>query len=923
MLLADATVRFLEIKAENHFVKTDIYEQARQVLQDQHLVVLTGHPGEGKTTIAANLALEDNTLNKNCVKLECARDWEDVDWSLRIFTTVIIDDMFGGISLDHGLLSDWKRVLPDIEQRAKDKTLKVIITSRRYIIEEAKEDMDKITMFRTTAKCVIHLDSGDLSNNEMKQILESALKRNNIEQHVNLDECVDKARGVLNSELKEHTDCVFGFPECAMLFATETLVRHGSYFFEKPECHFKTYIEQLYKSKAKEQFYKFVALVAVWAHEKQTIKETDLQNPDNVSVHIRNVAECFGITIDHTFVEIVKSSLNAYTRFLLLFITKSGEFILSHNVIGEMIGVVLGKHKPRECIKLCGRDFLMNRVTLSETNEESMTVTIPERMYTDLCEKFANQLVCEHEITLLKHSALLNRTFTEQFSAWIVRHDSTLKLFTTPYPYMYRGMYYVFDFILENDLLLFAESILSQIKRPRIKVNGDSVCVVMRELLPLLGKLIESFEGHCDCECSAKHAKYLKSIAIESPNKAQRWVQYSYPLIVAASENLLDAVTCFLRHGANVNLTDANKMTPLHIAAINNHDQIAQNLLEYKADVKSKDIDGRTPLLHAARQGHSDVIKTCLKHGADLNLMDNKNRTALHYAANSGHYYVIKELLVRKADINACDIYGGTPLHLAARKGHIDVVKTCLHYGAKVHPMGSERMTALHHAADRGHNGVMKELLAIKEDVNARLKNKRTPLHLAARKHHLDVVTTCLDYGAYVDEIDKDHRTALHQAANGGDCTMMMMLLDNKANVNARDCFGRTPLHYAARKTHLDAVIVCLHNGADINLIDNAKRTALHRAASRGSYEVMMVLIKAGTDVNAMDKFGNTPLHITAYRGNTKCVELCLKNGANVSLVDKKHWTVLRCAADRRHHVYSVIVLLLKHADIKTRDLWK
>jgi len=65
------------------------------VLLDKNLLVFTGHPGEGKTAMAANLALEGGTKQEHCVKLECASDWKDVDWSLRCFTTVIIDDIFG------------------------------------------------------------------------------------------------------------------------------------------------------------------------------------------------------------------------------------------------------------------------------------------------------------------------------------------------------------------------------------------------------------------------------------------------------------------------------------------------------------------------------------------------------------------------------------------------------------------------------------------------------------------------------------------------------------------------------------------------------------------------------------------------------------------------------------------------------------
>jgi len=185
--------------------------------------------------MAAHLALEGGTEKENCIKLESVRDWEDVDWSLRCFTTVIKDDIFGGISLDDERLREWKTVLNDIEQCAKKKELRVIITSRRYIKEEVKYEMDQIRMFHKTAGYTVQLDSRNLSTDEMNHILTAILKRNGIDQiDVNVNMCVTEARGAFNFSSHERKDCVFGFPECAVLFATKSLLRHGSDFFKVP-----------------------------------------------------------------------------------------------------------------------------------------------------------------------------------------------------------------------------------------------------------------------------------------------------------------------------------------------------------------------------------------------------------------------------------------------------------------------------------------------------------------------------------------------------------------------------------------------------------------------------------------------------------------------------------------------------------------
>ena len=56
--ITDATIRFLENKADIHFIKTQQYDKARELLNDKNILILTGNPGEGKTAMAAHLALE-------------------------------------------------------------------------------------------------------------------------------------------------------------------------------------------------------------------------------------------------------------------------------------------------------------------------------------------------------------------------------------------------------------------------------------------------------------------------------------------------------------------------------------------------------------------------------------------------------------------------------------------------------------------------------------------------------------------------------------------------------------------------------------------------------------------------------------------------------------------------------------------------
>ncbi|WAR03953.1 hypothetical protein MAR_010511 [Mya arenaria] len=140
--LREITLWFLEESCDDEFyVETARFQDAIHLLKEKHFIVLTGHPGEGKTAMAAKLALAEGTKPENCLKLQHARDWRKIDWSLKLFNTVIVDDMFGGDVLDQNLIADWKLYLPEMERAALQNRLRIIITTRHYIKEEALEEM--------------------------------------------------------------------------------------------------------------------------------------------------------------------------------------------------------------------------------------------------------------------------------------------------------------------------------------------------------------------------------------------------------------------------------------------------------------------------------------------------------------------------------------------------------------------------------------------------------------------------------------------------------------------------------------------------------------------------------------------------------------------------------------------------------------
>lgn len=86
------------------FVQTGVYNEARDILDNNHVVVISGQPGMGKTTIARMLALD--FLSLDCYEgfywvsslEEIENEWEESEQK-QVF---ILDDYWGQYSIENG-----------------------------------------------------------------------------------------------------------------------------------------------------------------------------------------------------------------------------------------------------------------------------------------------------------------------------------------------------------------------------------------------------------------------------------------------------------------------------------------------------------------------------------------------------------------------------------------------------------------------------------------------------------------------------------------------------------------------------------------------------------------------------------------------------------------------------------------------------
>ncbi|XP_055307945.1 poly [ADP-ribose] polymerase tankyrase-like [Sitodiplosis mosellana] len=131
-----------------------------------------------------------------------------------------------------------------------------------------------------------------------------------------------------------------------------------------------------------------------------------------------------------------------------------------------------------------------------------------------------------------------------------------------------------------------------------------------------------------------------------------------------------------INEGANVNIGNEFKVTPLHYAAENGDIDVAEELINNGADVNIGNNLQITPLHYAAMDGHMEVVKLFIRKGAKVNYGNHFHMTALHYAAMNGHKDIAEYLIAKGADVHLQDALKRTPFQFAVQYGH----KELAHY---------------------------------------------------------------------------------------------------------------------------------------------------------------------------------------------------------------------------------------------------
>jgi uncharacterized protein len=260
------------------------------------------------------------------------------------------------------------------------------------------------------------------------------------------------------------------------------------------------------------------------------------------------------------------------------------------------------------------------------------------------------------------------------------------------------------------------------------------------------------------------------------------------PLLYAAREGCVECARLLVDAGAEINLADPEKISPLLMAVINGQWDTAQYLIKKGANPNQWDFWGRAPLYAAVdlntipRGGRPDwpsldettplqVVEMLLAAGANPNAqlklsppfrnigndrgldgMLTTGATPLLRAAKALDAPAIAALLAKGADISLANSRGITPIMAAAGLGSVDAdtrgfylsddtqqrsiesLKLLIKAGGDINSNDSRGLTPLHEAARWGWNDVVQFLVANGADLNAKDNRGNTPIDSALGK---------------------------------------------------------------------------------------------------------------------------------------------------------------------------------------------
>ncbi|XP_062585885.1 uncharacterized protein LOC134247559 [Saccostrea cucullata] len=926
------------------FIPTRASEAVEEMLKSHHLITVVGNSGSGKSAIIQHIALIMKERGWNVTPVDKVEEIKKI-CSSEVTDRIlfVFNDPLGKESLDEILYHSWKSLEKTLEICLKKN--KLLISCRRCVFYDKR--IKGILLDESNA-VEIDNETNGLTVKEKKAIFNTYSQSLGLSQEV--------VSEIIKTEAY--------FPLLCKLFSREANYKEtGVDFFKHPYKFVKKEIE-VWKKTDKKRFCSLILLVAF----KNKLKIESIDKNDMKFKDILGICELQ----ENTHISVIRSTLQELRGSYIKRVGNIFQFL--HDFIMEITILVFGVDCPQETIQYADSGFLRRRMRIEDDTEEGdrdpFTVYLPEEYIGDLVDRFINDMQTEHLVDVILNPCLREKSVIKSFKekvnsvgnllvkikcekdnsefvkpiekAFFSRldflflqdeicplvglivlcHNEISSFFLKDIPETKLMEYPIFSALCANGDLSLMNYLSDEYKRAGMmetwgKMLPIEIASIFHNFL-IIGELVK-----LGADLSKVMTNGWSALILAALNEEGGLKEVGIKTETSEVERRNATIICLLKNGADINLSNNHKVSPLYVACQNGHDSTVQLLLNNGADINLCDNDGASPLYTACHNGHDSTVQLLLNKGADINFCDKNGVSPLHIACQNGYDNTVQLLLNNGADINLCNKNGVSPLYIACHKGHDSTVQLLLNNGADINLCDYDGDSPLYTciACENGHDSTVQLLLNKGADINFCDKNGVSPLHIACQNGYDNTVQLLLNNGADINLCNKNGVSPLYIACHKGHDSTVQLLLNNGADINLCDYDGASPLYtcIACENGHDSTVQLLLNNGAAINLCNKNGVSPLHIACLKGHDSTVQLLLNNGADINLCGNIGVSPLYLACHNGHGSTVQLLLNNGADINLCGNIGVSPLYLACHKGHG--STVQLLLNNgADINSCD---
>ena len=460
------------------FVETKAYRELEEKVSSNHWGVVTGIPGDGKTSMAVHLSLRYNEKGYDHLELHFARDWKDwVDGSSGSDNGkkqfILIDDIFGRMSIDERKVSEWSSIV-DLMQKVvqqRQGCLKVVCTSRKYVFEDVKTKLAQFSSFQDSSVIDMTQKEFALTKDEKRQIW------NNYKSVFKLE--MQMPRTLLSEDAIENST-PHGFPHCVDLYFRSESLQKQEDFFDNPMQYICRELDN-FKDNDK---IKYFALLLVLVKDN---KLTDV-GLEKLAIHDREfktLATAAGLTSRPPSANL-KRELKGLRG---TYITEVDDcYSISHDSIRENLAFVFIKQNPVYAINNMEFEYLTDHTrcpgqTDSDNPHSRLMYNLKSQYNEDLRKRMLQEITRGNVVTVCAHQAWNDKAFVEDLIQCLLsmseendpeQHcsDRITDVFNTKDS----STSYIFDFSLFDALRFFGhKEAVKQMLQSKLKTLLDHI----------------------------------------------------------------------------------------------------------------------------------------------------------------------------------------------------------------------------------------------------------------------------------------------------------------------------------------------------------------------------------------------------------------------------------------------------------------